>query len=275
MTDIAFADAAFADAAAVTAVSAAEHAAARAGVEVREVTDIDEQAAVVRLLAEIWGRSLDNPPVPPELLRAFSKAGNYISGAFAADELVGAAIAFHSTPDRHALHSHIAGVAPALAGRSVGFAMKLHQRGWALARGIDAIEWTFDPLVARNAHFNVAKLRALPVEYLPDFYGPMTDAINEGDETDRILVRWELRDDEVAAAASGRPALVDSTAPGHVAVAVPADIERLRAAAPAQARAWRHAVRDRLTELLGAGGRVVGFDRSDGYIVRLGEGNAR
>ena len=104
---------------------------------------------------EIWGRSADNPPVPPELLRAFSKAGNYIAGAFAGDELVGATIAFHSTPERHALHSHIAGVAPGLVGRSVGYAMKLHQRGWALARGIDVIEWTFDPLVARNAYFNV------------------------------------------------------------------------------------------------------------------------
>ncbi len=275
MTDIAFADAASADAAVVTAVSAAERAAALAGVEVREVTGIDEQAAVVRLLSEIWGRSLDNPPVPPELLRAFAKAGNYISGAFTGDVLVGATIAFHSTPDRHALHSHIAGVTPALIGRSVGFAMKLHQRAWALSRGIDAIEWTFDPLVARNAHFNVAKLRAMPVEYLPDFYGPMPDAINGGDETDRVLVRWNLRDRDVAAAASGHSVVVDAAAPGHVAVAVPGDVERLRATDPAQAREWRRSVREQLTGLLAAGGRVVGFDRREGYIVRLGEVGTR
>lgn len=275
MTDIAFADAAFADAVATSAVSAAEQAAVLAGVDVREVTAIDEQAAVVRLLSEIWGRSLDNPPVPPELLRAFGKAGNYISGAFAGDVLVGATIAFHSTPDRHALHSHIAGVTPALIGRSVGFAMKLHQRAWALARGIDAIEWTFDPLVARNAHFNVAKLHAMPVEYLPDFYGPMSDAINGGDETDRVLVRWDLRDEEVAAAASGHPVVVDANAPGNAAVAVPADVERLRMTDPSRARAWRRSVRGQLTELLGSGGRVVGFDRQAGYIVRLGEGSTR
>jgi predicted GNAT superfamily acetyltransferase len=266
MTDLMFADAAIA-----TAVSAAEDAAEAAGVRVREVTGIAEQADVVRLLTSIWGRSPDNPPVPPELLRAFGKAGNYIAGAFAGDELIGATIAFHSTPGRHALHSHIAGVTATHIGRSVGFAMKLHQRGWALARGIDAIEWTFDPLVARNAHFNVAKLRAMPVEYLTNFYGEMADAINGDDETDRLLVRWDLRDGEVEAAAAGHPVVVDATAPGHVAIAVPPDVERLRVTDLAAALSWRRTVREQFTALLGAGGRVVGFDRTAGYIVSLPE----
>jgi len=270
MTDLMFADAAIA-----TAVSAAEDAADAAGVQVREVSGIAEQADVVRLLTSIWGRSPDNPPVPPELLRAFGKAGNYIAGAFAGDDLVGATIAFHSTPGRHALHSHIAGVVATHVGRKVGFAMKLHQRGWALARGIDAIEWTFDPLVARNAHFNVAKLRAMPVEYLTNFYGEMTDAINGDDETDRLLVRWDLRDGEVEAAAAGHPVAVDSTARDSVAIAIPADIERLRLTDLPAARAWRRTVREQFTALLGAGGRVVGFDRTAGYIVRLPEGSTR
>ena len=264
----------FADAAATTAVAAAEDAAAAAGVEVREATGIADQADVVRVLSEIWGRTAANPPVPTELLRAFGKAGNYIAGAYAGDELVGAAIAFHSTPDRHTLHSHIAGVVASHAGRSVGFAMKLHQRGWALARGIDAVEWTFDPLVARNAHFNVAKLRAMPTEYLTNFYGEMADAINGDDDTDRLLVRWDLRDGDVEAAAAGHPVVVAPTA-GFATIPVPADIERLRATDLPAARAWRRSVRERFTELLGAGGRVVGFDRQAGYIVRLGEGGNR
>jgi predicted GNAT superfamily acetyltransferase len=270
MTDLMFADAAV-----TTAVSAAAEAAHAAGVEMREVSGIAEQAEVVRLLSSIWGRSPENPPVPPELLRAFGKAGNYIAGAFAGEELVGATVAFHSTPDRHALHSHIAGVTASHVGRSVGFAMKLHQRGWALSRGIDAIEWTFDPLVARNAHFNVAKLRALPVEYLTNFYGEMADAINGDDETDRLLVRWHLRDGEVEAAAAGRPIAVDASAHGFAAIAVPPDIERLRVTDLAIARRWRHRVREQFISLLAAGGQVVGFDRSAGYIVRLAEGGIR
>ncbi|MEU1973103.1 GNAT family N-acetyltransferase [Microbacterium sp. NPDC019599] len=245
-------------------------AAVAAGVVVREVTTIEEQAAVVRLLSEIWGRSLDNPPVPPELLRAFAKAGNYISAAFVDDEIVGATIGFHSTPEKHALHSHIAGVRPQLAGRSVGFAMKQHQRAWALSRGIEAIEWTFDPLVARNAYFNVMKLRAMPVEYLTNFYGVMPDVINGDDETDRLLVRWSLREPEVVAAASGIAPVVDPQAPGIECVRVPADIERLRTTDLALARQWRLDVRERLGAALAGGGRVVGFDRTAGYLVRTG-----
>src|SRR6187431_1292817 len=240
----------YADDVVTTAIAAAEEAALAAGVTVRELAGIDEQAAMLRLFSAIWGRSAENPIVPPELLRAFTKAGNYVVGAFAGDTMVGAAIAFHSTPERHALHSHIAGVAPGLAGRSIGYAMKQHQRGWALARGIDVIEWTFDPLVARNAYFNCTMLRALPVEYLTNFYGVMPDVINGDDETDRLLVRWRLREPDVVSAASGHTLVVDPSAPGHVAVAVPPDIERMRATDPARARQWRRTVREQFTALL-------------------------
>ncbi|WP_396657229.1 GNAT family N-acetyltransferase [Microbacterium sp.] len=263
-----------ADPVARSAASDAERAARQAAVTVRELSGIGEQAAVVRLLAQIWGRSLDNPPLPPELLRAFGKAGNYISGAYSGDELVGATVGFHSMPDRHALHSHIAGVAASHLGRSIGYAMKLHQRAWALAHGVDVIEWTFDPLVARNAYFNIAKLRAMPAEYLPDFYGPISDAINGGDDTDRLLVRWMLRDPQVVAAAAGRGPIVDPRGPGMTTVAVPRDVERLRADDHAEAHRWRAEVRTRLGALLAAGGTVVGFDRDAGYIVRI-EGHRR
>ena len=254
------------------AVSAAEAAADAAGVTVRELAGIEELNATVHLLSDIWGRT-GNPPVTPELLRAFSKAGNYIGGAFDGEELVGATIAFHSTPEQHSLHSHIAGVSHGLIGRSVGFAMKLHQRAWALDRGIGIIEWTFDPLVARNAYFNIVKLGAAPVEYLPNFYGVMSDVINGDDETDRLLVRWSLTDPVVVgAAATGRvpaPALLH-----HVTVAVPADIEAMRLEEPELAHEWRVRVRERLTELLGAGGRIVGFDRVQGYVLETGSAEA-
>jgi predicted GNAT superfamily acetyltransferase len=265
----------YSDEIATSALADAAAAAVAAGVDVREVVTIEEQGAVVRLLSEIWGRSPENPPLPPELLRAFAKAGNYIAAAFAGDDMVGAAIGFHSTPERHALHSHIAGVRADAAGRSVGFAMKQHQRGWALSRGIDAVEWTFDPLVARNAYFNTMKLRALPVEYLTNFYGVMPDVINGDDETDRLLVRWSLRDADVVAAASGIPVAIDPYAPGIERVQVPADVERLRATDLRRAREWRIEVRERLVPLLGAGGRIVGFDRTEGYLVELGGRSAQ
>ena len=138
-----------------------------------------------------------------ELLRALSKSGNYVVAAHDGPELIGACVGFFAAPDDGALHSHIAGVAPLGQGRHVGYALKLHQRAWALQHQISRIEWTFDPLVARNAYFNVVKLGGRPSEYLPNFYGGMRDGINGIDDTDRLLVRWDLNEPRVVDACAG------------------------------------------------------------------------
>lgn len=273
------------------AVQAADAAGLAAGVSVRELTELGELEEVVHLYAAIWGRD-DNPPMTLELLRAFTKAGNYVSGAYEGPRLVGACVGFFHAPSEDALHSHIAGVSPSATGRSVGFALKLHQRSWALLHGVSEIAWTFDPLVSRNAHFNLVKLAAQPVEYLPNFYGAMPDRINGADESDRLLVRWRLRDPAVAAACSGEARPAGLHAPGDAAVAlgvgpdgrpvrgpldaavslvaVPDDIQALRRADPAAAVAWRSAVRDVLTALEADGSRITGFGRATGYVVSRG-----
>jgi predicted GNAT superfamily acetyltransferase len=172
------------------------------------------------------------------------------------------------------MHSHIAGVTEAVNGRHAGFALKLHQRAWCLDRGIDLTEWTYDPLVSRNAYFNLAKLGARVAEYLPDFYGSMTDAINQGNESDRILVHWSLASPEVAQACAGTP--VRAVVPAHAAaswVHVPRDIEALRLTDPEQARGWRTKVRDQLKTALDAGGHIAGFDKEQGYLVLPNEGD--
>src|SRR5699024_8773798 len=103
----------------------------------------------------IWRPDPANPPVTTELLRALTKAGNYVTGAYDGAELIGACVGFFGEPAGAALHSHIAGVTGAARGRHVGFALKLHQRAWALRRGVREIAWTFDPLIRRNAYFNL------------------------------------------------------------------------------------------------------------------------
>lgn len=250
---------------------AAEHAArwaAKAGVVIRELRDLHEAHAVIDLLVEIWGRP-ENPLITVEFLRALTMAGNYVAGAYDGDRLVGVCIGFHAEPAARTLHSHIAGVAPGLAGRGVGTALKLHQRAWALARGIGTIEWTFDPLVGRNAYFNIVKLGALPVAYLPNFYGAMHDAINGGDDTDRLLVHWELLSPRVLAACAGAPYERPAGGPSSRRVAAPADIEALRARDAAAAVAWRRRLRGELEPLMASGGRVVDFDLTLGYLVEL------
>jgi predicted GNAT superfamily acetyltransferase len=293
-----------------TAAADARAAAATAGVDVRELHEVAELRQVARLFREIWRPAAgDPPPVTAELLRALAHAGNYVAGAWAGERLAGACMGFLAWPGgAHghppdgtpagpaggglALHSHIAGVAPGTQRRGVGFALKAHQRAWALSHGLPLVVWTFDPLVARNAWFNLTKLAAAATGYLPDFYGPMTDAINAGEESDRLLVSWRLEDPRVAAACSGSPGepdpealraagatvALDSDAGGLpvagptdaelLLVRVPPDVEELRARDPAAARRWRHAVRDTLGGLMGAGAAVTGFARTGCYVLR-------
>nr|WP_255643705.1 GNAT family N-acetyltransferase [Actinoplanes polyasparticus] len=274
------------------ASAAADLAAAAAGVQVRIITDLPELHEVFWLFDSIWHSDPAHAPVTRELLRAMSKAGNYVAGAFDDTGLVGACAGFFAAPDRREIHSHIAGVTRAARGRNVGWAIKLHQRAWALSHGLTRISWTYDPLVSRNAYFNLVKLGGAPVQYLPDFYGPMGDAINGNDATDRLLLHWDLTAPDVDRVARGdRPHRWDADAlraagavtalgrtaggepaPGRadgriVLVAVPSDIESLRRTDPACARRWRVAVRDVLGPLIDGGARVTGFDRAGWYVV--------
>jgi predicted GNAT superfamily acetyltransferase len=243
---------------------------------IRELTELADFQAAARLLDHIWRPGSGGTTAPIELQRALSKAGNYVAGAYEGQRLVGAALAFFGPPAERTLHSHIAGVSSTA--RGLGFALKLHQRAWALERGACTIAWTFDPLVSRNAWFNLAKLGARPVEYLPDFYGPMGDGINTGDDSDRLLLHWDLTRPVGGPPASlhgavtgldrvsGRPVLGSVDGP-VVKVAVPPDVEKLRSADPGTAREWRHALREVLQPLLAAGARVTGFDRDGWYVV--------
>ena len=280
---------------------AADRAAKAAGVAVRELASLDELDAMVGVFDQIWDPDGGNSSVRLDLLRAMTKAGNYASGAYdaASGALVGACMGFFGPPSRAELHSHIAGVVPAGLGRSVGFALKVHQRAWCLRRDVRLIAWTYDPLIRRNAYFNLVKLGARPAEYLRNFYGVMDDAINSGTETDRMLVHWDLRSDVARDASAGRPrpasfdaersrgAVVALSAgpdglpvpglplpggpgPRRLLVGVPADIEAMRLSDPAGAAAWRTALRDVLSPLVAGGARVTGFDRTGWYVVSTG-----
>ncbi|MGH4031333.1 GNAT family N-acetyltransferase [Actinomycetota bacterium Odt1-20B] len=313
---------------AADALTAAEAAADAAGCLVRPISALPELAATCRLFHGIWQPGAENGLATTELLRAMDKAGSYVAAAFdrgaatgvrggggalagegaltdsgargaggalvdGGGELVGACIGFFGPPPDGSLHSHIAGVSARMRGRSVGFALKTHQRAWALRRGATQVSWTFDPLVRRNAYFNIGKLAARPAQYLPNFYGRMDDGINGADDTDRLLVEWPLAAPEVAAACHGRHRLADAagerargtavaldTTPGgrpqahpvtepgpRCLVAVPDDIEQLRRTDPRSAADWRAAVRETLGGLLADGWQVTGFDRVGWYLL--------
>jgi predicted GNAT superfamily acetyltransferase len=279
----------------VAAVTAAEAAARAAGVQVRELSTHQDLDAVCDMFVDIWHPDPTDAPMTSDLLRALNLTGSYISGAFDASGLVGGCVGFFGAPASNSLHSHITGVSGAGRGRSVGFALKLHQRAWSLVRGIATVAWTFDPLIRRNAYLNLVKLAASGDEYFPNFYGDMRDALNGSDDSDRLLVTWHLGSPAVAAACSGslapadaqrehaagagaalRPAADGSPMLGPtdgetLLVAVPADIETMRTRDPGCARGWRLAVRETLGALLEDGAHVSGFDPAGWYVIRRGD----
>lgn len=231
--------------------------------------------AAAALFCRIWRTPVDRPPLSVEVMRAIEHAGGYVAGAWAGEMLVGASAGFLGLEGTApVLHSHITGVE--VPGRGTGLALKQHQRAWALERGLAAITWTFDPLVRRNAWFNLTKLGAVGVEHLPDFYGAMTDGVNSGDRSDRLFTRWDVRDEVaphdgsggtvVLDAHDGRPVATGARPDGTWLMALPADVERLRGTDPALAAHWRSAVRETLDDAFGRGLRARGTT-ADGHVV--------
>ena len=246
-------------------------------VRIRELADAAAIHDAAALFDRIWGIGRNDRSLDPSMFRALAHTGNYVAGVYDGSTLVGASAGFFAE-DGH-LHSHITGIAPEYQGRGIGRMLKQHQRDWVLARGRTAISWTFDPLIARNAYFNLHSLGATVVDYLPDFYGAMDDGVNAGDATDRLYVVWALGTPAPRApAAADVPALVarDGDQPvtrtvrgARLAVATPADIEKLRAHDRDLAVRWRTAVREAMVGALADGYRITGITRDGHYLLEV------
>ena len=226
--------------------------------DIRTLETAGDMAAIGTVFQQVWGTA--TPIVTVELLVAISHAGGYVAGAFESGNAVGASFGFLADHrGERALHSHVTGILPGVQHGGVGRALKNHQRAWAAERDIAWIVWTFDPLVRRNAWFNIEVIGAHVTEYVPNFYGTMSDSINTDDESDRLVVAWPTSD------AVTRPRVDDGAATTHVAT--PDDIVVLRRTDPSAAAAWRLRVRDQLAPLLAGGGEVTGFTRDGDYVV--------
>lgn len=264
-----------------------------------ELKDIEDLRKLAELFAEIWGRP-GEPPINSDVLKALAHSGNYVCGAYADTRLVGGLVGWFGGVPPHELHlhSHILGVIEGSEAHGLGFELKQHQRRWCLEREVKVIEWTTDPLVRRNAYFNLTKLGAEAHRYLVNVYGEMTDGINAGEESDRLLISWRLDSQSAEAAAAGRgpeprldqlrqggaqEVLVVGPAGEPVATTssslsssrvllcqVPDDIVSLRRTEPSLARDWRVALRKAFTEAIDAGYQVSGATRSGWYVLEIG-----
>jgi predicted GNAT superfamily acetyltransferase len=265
-------------------------AAARASVVMGELDTVEGLRGAADLFARIW-ETPSVPPMPHDILRSLVHAGGRVHAAFRDGHLVGAAVAVFSAPADAACYSLIAGVSPEAESRGIGLALKLAQRAWALRAGAARMVWTFDPLLRRNARFNMTRLGAVGTEYLVDFYGEITDGVNDP-ETDRLAVTWNLLAPLPAPTAraglpgspepagSGElPAILASgpdgepvagTMPGtstRLRCGIPGDILTIRGTDPGLARRWRVAVRAALGGAMAEGYRVTRVADPGWYVL--------
>ena len=171
-------------------MSAADDLAVPASVTIRTLDTLEEVVRASDLFSEVWGG--DRDPMPSALMRALAHAGNYVVGLYDGEQMIGASVAFFAAPASRTMHSHVTGILGEYQGQGLGRVLKQHQRSWALRRDVGHITWTYDPLVARNAHFNLRLLGARATEYLVNQYGAMYDGVNLGGESDRIMAAWAL-----------------------------------------------------------------------------------
>lgn len=170
------------------------------GIAIRKCATLGEFHACVKLQQEVWGEE-DLEIEPSTMFVVASLTGGQVLGAFDGTKLVGFTMAVVGWRQGLAyLHSHQTAVEAAYRNRGVGRMLKLFQRDEALGRGIRLVEWTFDPLELKNAHFNLNRLGAICRRYIPNLYGVTTSPLHRGIATDRLVAEWWLDSPRVVAA---------------------------------------------------------------------------
>ena len=202
--------------------------------------------------------------ITPNLLQAMVHNGAYLSGAFIGEKCVGGAFAFPATTGGLHLHSHMTAVLKDYRDQGIGYALKIDQWQWAKKNNYKEITWTFDPLVARNAKLNLIKLGVNISAYYPNFYGDMPDALNAGDESDRVMASWKVTGEQPIA-----KSIITNPDESDTLVKIPEDIVGIRNKDISENLKWRHKVRDEFMRAFEKGGKVVGFSANNEYVVRI------
>ncbi|ABL79180.1 GNAT family N-acetyltransferase [Thermofilum pendens] len=225
-------------------------------VEVRPLEKAEEFSQAMEVQKTAWGMP-DIEVIPSRILIAIARNGGLVLGAFARGRLVGYSFGFLARDSQGLyLYSHHTGVIPEYEDKGVGFALKAKQREYALRMGLSRVKWTFDPLQSRNSYFNLVKLGAVVREYHVNYYGELTDQLNRGLPSDRVVAEWYLESPRVVNRLGGRrPAAPGGAVPvirvrgsepvfepaesTSVLVLVPLDIGGVKSRDPELALKWR------------------------------------
>jgi len=229
-------------------------------IELRRCHGIEEFRACVALQKEVWNFT-DAELVPLRMFVVADKVGGQVMGAFDGKAMVGFALSVPGTRTGHIyLHSHMLAVRKEHRNSGLGRRLKLMQREDALARGIELIEWTFDPLEIKNAYLNLEKLGAISRRYNINQYGITSSPLQGGLPSDRLIAEWWLRSKRVVKLlATGK----NPPFHGELAIEVPAQIYDWKASAETRGKAQQVQERNREQFLrsFASGLTVLGYER--------------
>jgi len=218
------------------------------------LTELAEFREAVRIQRIIWGFE-DLELLPVRLFVVAEKVGGQVLGAFNGGHLIGFCLAIPGIRDGKVyLHSHMLGVLKEYRDLGAGRLLKFAQREEALARGIDLIEWTFDPLDIKNAYFNIERLGVIVRRFVPNQYGITTSHLQAGLPTDRCIAEWHLTWQREPARVVANKVVAR--------ISVPADIAAIKESDPARAREIQRRVAAEFLEHFCRDLAVTGFERT-------------
>ncbi len=177
-------------------------------IEIRECENISELSECVQLQREVF--ALPEIEISPVRHLIVTKhAGGFTLGAFYEKTLIGFVLSVPAfLRGEKAFYSHMTAVRKDFQSHGVGAKLKWAQRARSLAENVRFIKWTFQPVMARNAFFNLEKLGAVVRHYEPNFYGtdyPACENQNEnlGLDSDRLFAEWHLENEKVVKLSGG------------------------------------------------------------------------
>ena len=229
-------------------------------IEIRRLLQFEEFEEAVRVQQSIWGFA-DMDMLPLRSFVVYGKIGGQLFGAYDGDRMAGFLIAVPGIKPgpRPYLHSHMLGVLPAYRDAGIGRRLKLRQREEALERGIELIEWTFDPLELKNAFFNLERLGVIVRRYSENQYGVTASPLHGGLPTDRCIAEWWTDSPRVRAILAGEA--VEKRVAERIVY--PADMARIRSEDPGRARVIQKTNGEEFQRAFERGLAVTGFERGE------------
>jgi predicted GNAT superfamily acetyltransferase len=263
-------------------------------ITIRRAETVADYRACQIAQRQAWGITEDGYVVPVATMVGANLHGGLVLGAFLpTGEAVALTFAFLGRIDgKLCLYSQLTGVVPGYQSRGLGYQIKLMQRDFARAEGIDVIAWAFNPLQAGNAHFNLCRLGASARRFVANMYGERTDALNASVPTDRLIVEWCTTSEQSVSVtpdeAETLPRLIQTddqkdgllkplrvsqaveTNEPRLLLEIPHDIATLKRDAPQLAEQWRIVVGEAFQNAFAAGYQAVTFVRDESSGRRCG-----